>query len=108
MRVIEMDILQICLASNIKYYRKQLHLSQEKLAEKANASANYIALIENGKYFPSLPMIQQIAKALDVESLDLFDRNALQYQDMEQIKTEIIENITQLVNDIFDKRKSIT
>lgn len=103
-----MDILQICLASNIKYYRKQLHLSQEKLAEKANASANYIALIENGKYFPSLPMIQQIAKALDVESLDLFDRNALQYQDMEQIKTEIIENITQLVNDIFDKRKSIT
>ena len=98
-----MDNLQICLASNIKYYRKQLHLSQEKLAEKADASANYIALIENGKYFPSLPMIQQIAKALNVETLDLFDRRALQYQDMEKIKAEIIENITKVVNSAFEK-----
>lgn len=100
-----MDNLQICLASNIKYYRKQLHLSQEKLAEKADASANYIALIENGKYFPSLPMIQQIAKTLNVETLDLFDRKSLQYQDMENIKTEIIENITKIVNTAFEKNR---
>lgn len=100
-----MDNLQICLASNIKYYHKQLHLSQEKLAEKADASANYIALIENGKYFPSLPMIQQIAKALNVETLDLFDRKSLQYQDMENIKTEIIENITKIVNTAFEKNR---
>lgn len=99
-----MDNLQICLANNIKHYRKQLHLSQEKLAEKADASANYIALIENGKYFPSLPMIQQIAKALNVESLDLFDRKSLEYQDMESIKAEIIENITKVVNTAFDKK----
>lgn len=100
-----MENLQICLASNIKYYRKQLHSSQEKLAEKADASANYIALIENGKYFPSLPMIQQIAKALNVETLDLFDRKSLQYQDMENIKTEIIENITKIVNTAFEKNR---
>lgn len=100
-----MDNLQICLASNIKYYRKQLHLSQEKLAEKANASANYIALIENGKYFPSLPMIQQIAKALNVESLDLFDRKSLEYQDIDNIKAEIIENITKVINSAFQKNK---
>ena len=101
-----MDNLQICLASNMKYYRKQLHLSQEKLAEKADASANYIALIENGKYFPSLPMIQQIAKALCVESLDLFDRKALEYQDMEIIKEDIIENIIKVVNSAFEKNRN--
>ncbi len=101
-----MDNLQICLASNMKYYRKQLHLSQEKLAEKADASANYIALIENGKYFPSLPMIQQIAKALSVESLDLFDRKALEYQDMEIIKEDIIENIIKVVNSAFEKNRN--
>ncbi len=100
-----MDNLQICLASNMKYYRKQLHLSQEKLAEKADASANYIALIENGKYFPSLPMIQQIAKALSVESLDLFDRKALEYQDMEIIKEDIIENIIKGVKSAFEKKR---
>ena len=98
-----MDNLQICLASNIKYYRKKQHLSQEKLAEKADASANYIALIENCKYFPSLPMIQQIAKALNVESLDLFDRKSLQFQDMENIRMEILENITKVINSAFDK-----
>lgn len=100
-----MDDLQICLASNIKYYRKQLHLSQEKLAEKADASANYIALIENGKYFPSLPMIQHIAKALNVEALDLFDRKALEYENIENIRAEIIENIIKVVNTAFDKKR---
>ncbi|MBR1639338.1 MAG: helix-turn-helix transcriptional regulator [Treponema sp.] len=96
-----MDNLQICLASNIKKYRKELHLSQEKLAEKANASANYIALIENGKYFPSLPMIQQIAKALNIEALDLFDRRTLEYQDLDKLRLKIIENLTDSVNSVF-------
>ena len=90
----------------MKDYRKELHLSQEKLAEKADASANYIALIENGKYFPSLPMIQQIAKALSVESLDLFDRKALEYQDMEILKEDIIENIIKVVNSAFEKNRN--
>lgn len=96
-----MDDLQICLANNIKYYRKQLHLSQEKLAEKAEASANYIALIENGKYFPSLTMIQQIARALNVAPLDLFDKKSLQYQDLEKLKSEIIKNVIDVINSSF-------
>ena len=48
-----MDKIQACLANNMKRYRKQMGLSQEKLAEKAGASANYIAMIEAGRYFPS-------------------------------------------------------
>ena len=53
-------------------------------------------------------MIQQIAKALNVETLDLFDRKALQFQDMENIKSEIIENITKVVNSAFLKIQSKT
>lgn len=98
-----MDNLQICLAENIKHYRKELHLSQEKLAEKADASANYIALIENGKYFPSLPMLQQIAKALNIDTLDLFDKKSLQYQDLEKLRSEILEKVTDAVNSAFKK-----
>ena len=98
-----MDNLQICLAENIKHYRKELHLSQEKLAERADASANYIALIENGKYFPSLPMLQQIAKALNIDTLDLFDKKSLQYQDLEKLKSEILEKVTDAVNSAFEK-----
>ena len=44
-----MNQLQICLANNMKRFRKIKKYSQEKLAEKAGASANYIALIECGK-----------------------------------------------------------
>ena len=50
-------------------------------------------------------MIQQIAKALNVETLDLFDRKALQFQNIEIIKAEIIENITKVVNTAFDKKR---
>lgn len=97
-----MDNLQICLANNMRYYRKQKHLSQEKLAERAGASANYIALIENGKYFPSLPMIQQIAKALEIDSLDLFDKKSLEYQNFESLRFELIEKITSIINTTFN------
>lgn len=96
-----MDNLQICLANNMKFYRKQLHFSQEKLAEKAGASTNYIALIENGKYFPSLPMIQQIAKALNVDTLDLFNRKGLDYNNIEELRNLTIEKVTEAINNAF-------
>lgn len=94
-----MDKLQLCLSNNMKRYRKKLNLSQEKLAEKAGASANYIALIENGKNFPSLAMIKNIAAALEVDSLDLFDRNSLDYLKIEDLREEIKKS----VDKVFDK-----
>ena len=86
-----MDKIQACLASNMKRYRKQLHFSQEKLAEEAKASANYIAMIENGRYFPSLPMLRQIANALYVDCLDLFDKGELKIKEYEDIITHICD-----------------
>ena len=97
-----MNKIQICLANNMRHYRKILKLSQEKLADKAGASANYIALIENGKYFPSLQMLGQIADALEVDSLDLFDKQALDYPNLETIKTKLLENIVTVINNAFE------
>lgn len=98
-----METVQTCLANNMRRYRKLKKLSQEKLAEKAGASTNYIALIENGKYFPSLPMICQIASALEIDSIDLFDKAALDYPDLENLKAELLESIAQAVNTTFNK-----
>ena len=103
-----MDKLQTCLASNMKRYRKQMHLSQEKLAEKAGASTNYIAMIESGRYFPSLPMINRIASSLNIESLDLFDRSIFEYTNLEVLRKEILGNITNAVNDSFRKAEHFT
>ncbi len=46
-------------------------MSQEKLAEKANLSRNYIGEIERAEKKITLETLQQIAKALGVRVRDL-------------------------------------
>ena len=98
-----MDNIQICLANNMKRLRKQMNFSQEKLAEKAGASANYIAMIEAGRYFPSLPMLRQIAGSLHVDSLDLFDKKGLEYQNLESLRKELLKSMANVINAAFDR-----
>jgi transcriptional regulator with XRE-family HTH domain len=43
-----------------------------KLAELCESSTGYIGEIESGKRFPSVAMIERIAKALGIESYYLF------------------------------------
>lgn len=97
-----MDRLQRCLSNNMKRHRKKLKLSQEKLAEKAGASANYIALIENGRNFPSLTMLKNIARALEVDSLDLFDKSSLRYPNIENLRGEIQQSVSNAVDAAFN------
>jgi transcriptional regulator with XRE-family HTH domain len=64
--------IRLVLASNIKRFRKEQGFSQEKLAEKSGTAANYIALIETRKRFPTPDMLEKIALALDVDTPQLF------------------------------------
>ena len=68
---IEMELRKIFI-DNIKKYRKLAGLSQMALAERCKTAASYIGEIEIGKKFPSVEMIQKIAKALDVPPYKLF------------------------------------
>jgi transcriptional regulator with XRE-family HTH domain len=43
-----------------------------QLAELCDSSTGYIGEIESGKRFPSVNMIERLAKALDIESYFLF------------------------------------
>jgi len=67
-----MTNLKQLLAFNIKQYRAKLDLTQAKLAEKANTSTQYIAMIELGRKFPSIEIMERIAAALKIDNLDLF------------------------------------
>lgn len=102
-----MNQLQICLANNMKRFRKIKKYSQEKLAEKAGASANYIALIECGKSFPSLQMIEHIAKALEIDELDLLDKRGLTFQSDELLKDKLIEELSNTINTVFNEKWEI-
>lgn len=57
------------IGTSIAKRRKELHLSQEQLAEKADISQTHISKIELGKDNPSLDLLERIATALDCELL---------------------------------------
>jgi transcriptional regulator with XRE-family HTH domain len=67
-----MTDLRVLLAQNIKKYRKIRGFSQENLAEKAKTSLTHIGMIEIGRKFPSVKMLEQIADALGVDTPELF------------------------------------
>lgn len=93
-----MTNLRRLLAFNIKQYRRKLGISQAKLAEKANASTQYIAMIELEKKFPSPEMLERLAFALEIDSLELFTSLPL--------PSESLKNLQNIV--IIDLEKALT
>jgi transcriptional regulator with XRE-family HTH domain len=57
---------RVVLGSAIRKKRKRLHLSQERLSEKADLHPNYIGRVERGEEHVSLIALRRIAKALGV------------------------------------------
>lgn len=60
------------LGKRIKKERKDLGWTQEQLAEKVDISTVYVGFIEQGRYAPSLDVLQKIAKHLRIPIKDLF------------------------------------
>ena len=92
-----MTDLRKILASNIKLYRKTLGLTQEKLAEMVDISYNYIALIETGRRFPSLKMLERIAKVLQKDTLELLSIKPIELSQKKTLKTKILADIEQIL-----------
>lgn len=61
------------LGLNIAYYRKLRELTQEQLAEKADVDYTTISKLETALVGASLDMIFELADALEVEPVKLFD-----------------------------------
>ena len=61
-----MTLKQI-FVQNLKEFRKKEGLSQMKLAEYCGTAHSYIGEIEVGRKFPSMELIEKIAKILRIE-----------------------------------------
>jgi transcriptional regulator with XRE-family HTH domain len=59
------DFVQ-CFAEVVRYHRKQIKMSQEKLAENANLSMRMISLVESNRRTPSIRVANSIAKGLSI------------------------------------------
>ena len=66
------------LGARIKEIRKRLRLSQEKLAERAGISAQYISNIERGRENPTLDMLLRLADSLRVSLGEMCDFESLE------------------------------
>lgn len=66
----EINILN-SFSERVKYFRENLGLSQEKLAEKAYLHRTYMGSIERSQKVPSLVTVVKLAKALNVDISDL-------------------------------------
>ena len=66
-----MDIVKV-FGTNLKKYRTQKGLSQEKFAEKCGLHRTYISDIECFRRSIALENIQHVADALEIETYLLF------------------------------------
>ena len=63
--------LRRTLSNNIRSFRKDLHLTQEQLAENADISLSYLADIEHCKTWISDRTLMRLAKALHRQPFEL-------------------------------------
>jgi len=88
------------LAFNIKKYRKILGLTQPQLAEKADVSTHYIAMIETCNKYPKPEMLERIAKALEVEPNQLFSSSDTYDEALERLHQTIVSDMQQALTDM--------
>ena len=65
-------MLQKRLGQRIADLRKTRHLTQAQLAKAVGCSVDFISLVERGVNAPSVARLEDFAKALRIEVVDLF------------------------------------
>ena len=84
------------LAENIKEKRRKMGLTQEKLAEKAGMSLQYLAMLELAHKFPSGDMLERLANALDIETYELLAITPSANNELEILRNDIICEVKSL------------
>ncbi len=67
---------QALFGKRIRAIREAASVSRELVAEKADINVNYLGEIERGEKWPSLEIIEQLAKALSVSPPEFFEFEA--------------------------------
>jgi transcriptional regulator with XRE-family HTH domain len=97
------------LALNLKLNRQKCGLSQEKLAEKAGISANYLSMVEISKKFPTPEMLDRLAEALEIDTIQLFNASGTpEERALLHLERSIIDNINkQQQQTIAEMKKTV-
>jgi len=94
------------LAANMKSFRKELGLTQSKLAERASTSTRHIAMIEVCRNFPSPEVIERLARALEKDTVDLFSTLPSVQNEHHEWKEAILADIEKLITSRLDELRN--
>jgi len=95
--------IRAILAENLKENRRKLGMTQEELAEKANVSTHYIAMIETCKKYPKPEMLEHIAQTLEIAPNKLFSVVSDPNEPLERLRQSIVADMKQIVNEAIEK-----
>jgi len=99
-----MTSLKKILSFNMREQRRILGISQAALAESINTSTNYIAMIELERKTPSLPMLERIAAALQMDPPELFSVRKAPSVSLRKLHKTILEDIGKAVDNVIAER----
>ena len=91
------------LAKNIRENRQKLGITQAELAERANISTNFVAMIELKHKFPAPETLDRIAAALSVETPELFASSASPEGALERLHKAILSDLDRAIDAAVDK-----
>ena len=86
----EIEVLEIKVATRIQEERLARKLSQMELALEAGISQGYLAMVESHQKIPTITTIFKLAKALNINPSDLFEKQVI---DRQEVKNQIINLI---------------
>ncbi|MBR6296253.1 MAG: helix-turn-helix transcriptional regulator [Treponema sp.] len=96
--------LQDVFIGNLRRFRKERHITQEKLAELCNTETSYIGQIETRRRFPSLSFIEKLAESLNISAYLLF--KPVEYSESNEnsdMQKELLSAISRDISEIFIK-----
>jgi len=99
-----MTSLKKLIAFNMKEQRHIIGISQAALAERINTSTHYIAMIELERKTPSIPMLERIAVALEIEPPELFSTKKIPSVSLKMLKKSVLEDIEKVVSKVINER----
>jgi transcriptional regulator with XRE-family HTH domain len=97
------DNLKKILSRNLRENRRKCGLSQEKLAEKAGISTQYLAMLEIARKFPTSEVLERLAGAMDIKVYELFLIDHSPREELERLEQSIIANIEHVVRETIQE-----
>ena len=91
------------LARNLKENRQKLGITQAQLAERADISTNFVAMIELKHKFPAPETLDRLAAALGIETYKLFAVQTPPEDALERLHQAILGDLDLAIEKAVDK-----